>query len=73
MKLDTRKFAIGFWVAGALLMVGQQASMHGVFNGPFALEIVTLLNGLASAAFLFGLGAIIHLLGEVRDRLPERS
>jgi hypothetical protein len=76
MKLNANKFAVAIWIATAMIVAGQLISEF-YLSAPVAFEfgrfLMVLLYSLLYPAILAALGAVVHLLGEIRDRLPERS
>jgi hypothetical protein len=82
MKLNARKFAVAIWAVAAILVVAQiyedgyLYSMNGqihLVHMNFGTVLANVIPILITLGFLAALGAGIHLLGEIRDRLPERS
>ncbi len=78
MKLPTRTIAIVLWIIGIGLVGNEWLSFHrAVYDFPQATNTtyyVIFRIGAAVTYFagMFGLGAIVWVLGEIRDRLPER-
>jgi hypothetical protein len=76
MKLNAKKFAVAIWTVAAALVVTQLFADVYRSSSPIndvGRVLVFLLFSLLNPAILAALGAGIHLLGEIRDRLPERS
>lgn len=75
MKLNANKFAVAIWVVAAMLVVVELLSQALLLksNMNFAVFFSELPFALLYGGGLAILGAGIHLLGEIRDRLPERS
>jgi hypothetical protein len=78
--LNANKFAVAIWIAAAVLVVANLFSGVYPFNytsmmyqGDIRTFLLYLGNTLVFAGGLAALGAVVHLLGEIRDRLPERS
>ncbi len=80
MKLDAQKFARALWILAGVLIVAQQVAEYLPWvefpNQQQHLDLRVVLamlgNSILYAGGIVALGAIIHLLGEIRDRLPER-
>jgi len=75
MKLNASKFAVAIWIVAATLVVTQLLADVYLRSNPITIEtfLFFLLFSLLNPAILAALGAGVHLLGEIRDRLPERS
>jgi hypothetical protein len=82
MKLNAKKIAVAIWVVAAMLAITQvfEDGYFYLMNGQVRIvrmDIGTILANmipiLISSGLLAALGAGVHLLGEIRDRLPERS
>lgn len=77
MKLPARKFAGALWIGAAIVMIslwGDIAIMTYIGNvsaGQYALELVFVIfvGTIANAGLLVAFGAVIYVLGEVRDRM----
>jgi hypothetical protein len=75
MKLNTSKFAVALWIAAAMLVATQLFADFYLRSSPIdnvGNVLLFLLSSLFTPAILAALGAVVHLLGEIRDRLPER-
>ena len=80
MKLNAHKFANGLWISAAILVSAQWGAYFLIFDptGVHIRELViqnvmiSVMNSVVYAGGLVGLGAAVRLLGEIRDRLPER-
>jgi hypothetical protein len=79
MRLSARLFAQAFWLLAGLLFVleiavyfpMQSSSVSGtIFSRLF---LATVANTFVYVAGLAGFGAIIHLLGEIRDAVMSRQ
>jgi hypothetical protein len=77
MKLNANKFAVAIWIAAATSVVCQLIADFYLTSTPMDISagrlLMVLLYSLLNPALLAALGAVVYLLGEVRDRLPERS
>ena len=78
MKLSARKFAVAIWVVAAMTVVIQVLPYVNLMNASSHMDtgriVLYLVNALVfPGSFLAALGAVVYLLGEIRDRLPERS
>jgi hypothetical protein len=78
MRFAARKFAAFLWVGAAIVAASIWLNVSLVLAPPNALSAGENLQGLLTAAvwptitnvgFLIGLGAIVWLLGDIRDRL----
>ena len=79
MTFPARKAAIVIWLVAAAFFVLQQIQ-HPIFERDMlesAAIVPTVLQRLSSAfmipGVIAGLGAIVQLLGEIRDATPRRK
>ena len=74
-----KKVAIALWVVAAVVFVLQQYSFPMLMRGMFdnSGELMVALDRIANAVLYPGvmaaLGAIVYLLGEIRDATPPRQ
>jgi hypothetical protein len=77
MKLNASKFAVAIWIVAAMLAITQLSSNVYLMNPASHMNIGAFLVDLSASLLYSGglaaLGAGVYLLGEIRDRLPERS
>ena len=79
MKFPARKVAIVIWFFGAAFFVLQQMRYPIFERGMFETDrtrltmIAALANAFLYPGVIAGLGAIVHLLGEIRDATPPRK
>ena len=77
MKFPARTIAILLWILAVALAADQMLQFQKFREMPDAGDtvyvVVHLGNALTLLSALLALGAIVWLLGEIRDRLPERQ
>lgn len=77
MAFPTRKLAILFWIVAVAIVVAQQITHPILFKGAldsagaFHVALDALTRSLMYGGSIAAIGAIIHLLGEIRDALPN--
>jgi membrane protein DedA with SNARE-associated domain len=73
MKLNAKKFAIAIWMGAAVSVATQLIADFYLSSIPIDAGrlLMALLYSLLNPALLAALGAVVYLLGEIRDRLPE--
>jgi hypothetical protein len=74
MRVSARGFAIFLWIVAVFVFVERWATylVNGqTGNGWLLLGI--LAGNLASVGSLAGLGAMVYLLGEIRDQFTRRQ
>ena len=78
MRFPARKFAVFLWVGAAIVLASIWLDMSLLFSSPPGLtaneSLQILLKGavvptIIDMSILIGAGAIIWLLGDIRDRL----
>ena len=78
MKFPARAIAILLWAMGVVVVASEWflytrtlGALLGQANTTYVVAL-RMGSGLTYFAVLLALGAIVWLLGEIRDRLPER-
>jgi len=74
MRVSAQAFAIFLWLVAAFVFIERWVSY--LWNGQTGngwVLLAILVGNLASVGSLAGLGAVIHLLGEIRDQFASAT
>jgi len=72
MKVSASVFAIALWAVAAFVFVVQLVRILGSASANASLMIGVIAINLVYVAAIAGLGAIIAVLGDIREQLSKR-